>query len=280
MFANAQPEVAGVGLGYRMHLHDQILSAHQSVDFLEAISDQFIYATPDRLERLQAALTVYPIVPHSLSMSVGTAEEVDAEYLRRNANFVKSVNAPWFSDHLCMTRVDELDLGSLTPLWFTDELVEIVIRNVNRIKETVPSRPFLLENITYYVSMPRSTMTESEFVTKVIEGADCGLLLDVNNVYVNAQNQGYDPYEFLKCIPLDRVVQAHIAGYEHGEQVLIDTHSSPVSDEVWDLLEVVCRNSPLRAISLERDSNFPDFSEMIEELNHARNVLKRCGRYP
>jgi uncharacterized protein len=267
--------VLGVGLGYRGLLHQEILNAKGSIDFLEAITDQFIYASPDQLDELLEAGRTFPIVAHSLSLSVGTAVPIDADYLARNASFVQRVDAPWYSDHLCMTQVEHVDLGSLTPLWFTEEVVDHVVSNVRTIKQTIADRPFLLENITYYVAMPESTMTEAQFIRQVIERADCGLLLDVNNVFINSRNIGYDPYRFLDEIPLDRVVQIHIAGFAEGDDLIVDTHDRAVSNDVWEILDYVCRRSPVRGISLERDGNYPEFKLILEELDQARRILQR-----
>jgi uncharacterized protein (UPF0276 family) len=268
--------VLGVGLGYRTTLHQQILNARGQIDFLEAITDHFIYdAAEEKIAELREASQDMPIVPHSLSLSVGTAEPVNADYLARTAAFVRFIDPPWYSDHLCMTQVEHVDIGSLTPLWFTEEVVENTVANARTIKQAAPGTQFLLENITYYIAMPESTMTESDFIRRVLEQADCGLLLDVNNVYINSRNLGYDPYKFLEELPLERVVQIHIAGFEQGKNLIVDTHDSAVSDEVWKILEYVCRHSPVRGISLERDSNYPEFSIILEELDHARRILRQ-----
>ncbi len=268
--------VLGVGLGYRHVLHKQIQNARGQIDFLEAITDHFIYeSAEEKIAGLREASQDMPIVPHSLSLSVGTAEPVNADYLARTAAFVQTIDAPWWSDHLCMTQVEHVDIGSLTPLWFTDEVVENTVANACTIKAAAPGKQFLLENITYYLPMAESTMTESAFIRRVVEQADCGLLLDVNNVYINSRNLGYDPYQFLDDLPLERVVQIHIAGFEEGEHLVVDTHDHAVCDEVWKILEYVCRRSPVRGISLERDSNYPQFSEVLEELDHARRILRR-----
>jgi len=265
--------VLGVGLGYRAPLHDKILEERDHIDFLEAISDQFLFAPPEKMDRLMEIGRSIPVIPHSLSFSVGTAETINSTYLSKNASFVRAVDPPWFSDHLCMTKVAHVDLGSLTPLWFTEEVVETVVRNVKTIRQEIPSPQFLLENITYYVPLPGSELTEAEFITEVLDKTDSGLLLDVNNVFVNSRNLGYDPYQFLSEIPLDRVVQVHIAGYVEEEGLTIDTHDCAVSDDVWDILKYVVKNSPVKGISLERDSQYPEFPVMLEELDHARRIL-------
>lgn len=267
----------GVGMGYRMNYHADIIRERRNIDFLEATSDQFLYGPQEKIDALREAAGCVPVVPHSLAMSVGSDMPIDSEYLARNSTFVDLVDGPWFSDHLCMTQVPEVDLGSLTPLWFTDEVVERTVSNINVIKAAIPKRLFLVENITYYLPLPASTMSESAFIRKVIEGADCGLLLDINNVYVNSMNLHFDPRRFLLELPLERVVQVHIAGFEPQPGLLIDTHDTPVDQEVWDLLDFLVENSPVKAISLERDGKYPEFSQILEELQHARSILSRHG---
>ena len=267
----------GVGMGYRVNYHADIIRGREHIDFLEATSDQFLHTSKEKTNALLEAAGELPIVPHSLAMSVGSATVVDSEYLVRNSDFVKLVNARWFSDHLCMTQVPGVDLGSLTPLWFTEEVVEKTVSNIKTIKEKIPNRPFLVENITYYLPLPVSTMSESSFITKVLEGADCGLLLDINNVYVNSKNLRFDAHKFLLELPLERVVQVHIAGFEPQQDLIIDSHDSPVAGEVWELLDFLVQHSPVKAISLERDGEYPLFSQILEELQHARSIMARHG---
>lgn len=273
---NTSIPVLGVGFGYRAQQHDDIIANRHAFDFLEAITDQFIFSDEERLQSLFAAAHGLPIVPHSLSMSVGTAATVDAGYMARNAEFVRKVNAPWFGDHLCFTKVPELDLGCLTPLWFTDEVADTAVRNIRAVQESVPERAFIVENITYVIPVgePGKQMTEAEFITTVLEKADCGLLLDLNNVYVNSRNLNSDPYDFLRSIPLERVVQIHIAGHEESEDLIIDTHEAPVSEEVWDLLRFIVKRSPVKGVLLERDGKFPPFSELVAELSYARQIMR------
>lgn len=265
----------GVGLGYRTQQHDDIAAHRRDIDFLELVTDQFIFSNEEKFEEMLAAADGLPLVPHSLSMSVGTAATMDRTYLAFNADFVRKVNAPWFGDHLCFTKVPEMDLGCLTPLWFTEEAADNAVRNIKAVKEAIPNTPFIVENITYIfpVGAPAKCMTEAAFITTILERADCGLLLDLNNVFVNSRNLGFDPYDFLNSIPLERVIQIHIAGHEESKDMVIDTHDAPVSEEVWDLLSFVAARSPVKGVLLERDGKFPPFSEMVEELNHARRIM-------
>lgn len=271
---DALPQL-GVGLGYRTPLHDETVGNADRIDFLEVISDRYLYAPPERTERLLALGDRFPLIPHGVGMSVGTAAPLDADYLDRLAAFVERLDPPWFSDHLSFSKVPETDIDQLTPLWFTEESLDVVCRNIRDVKTRILT-PLLLENITYYFPIPDNDMSEPEFLTRVLEDTDIGLLLDVNNVWVNSVNLGYDPYEFLSSIPLERTVQIHLAGGHMFHDLLVDTHSAPVADEVWDLLAFVVSRAPVKAVLLEWDSEWPAFTELIGHLDRARGIIDGC----
>lgn len=264
----------GVGLGYRLPLHDDILANAGRIDFLEFISDQYLYAPTEKVDRLTALREHFPLIPHGIGMSIGTAGALSQGYLDKLAVLADRVQAPWFSDHLSFTKVPDTDVGQLTPLWFTRDSLETVCRNIRQLTAVTGSRRFLLENITYYFPMPGSEMTEAEFLTRVLEDTDTGLLLDVNNVYVNSVNLGFDPLEFLDSIPLERTVQIHIAGGTYVEDMLVDTHSTPVVEEVWELLRYVLDRVPAKAILLEWDQDWPEFGVLLDHLDRAREILR------
>lgn len=263
----------GVGLGYRVELHDDIVANAGKIDFLEVISEQFIRRTPEVLARAEALRERFPIIPHGVELSVGTAAGIVPAYLEELARFVERMDAPWFSDHLAFTRVPSADIGQLTQLWFTRESLDAVVRNVQQIKARIGT-PLLLENITYYFRLPHAEMTEAEFVTRVLDETDCGMLLDVNNVHINAMNLEFDPYAFLESLPLHRVAQIHLAGGVKVGGMVVDTHSTAVREEVWDLLAFVAERAPLKGIILEWDQDFPSFDVLLAHLDRARAVME------
>lgn len=217
------------------------------------------------------------MVPHNVVLSVGTDMPLDEDYVDRAARLFERLEAPWYSDHLSFTKVPDIEIGQLTPLWFTRETLDVVVRNVKRIKEHIPI-PLLLENITYYFAIPNSEMSEPEFITRALERTDCGLLLDVNNVYINARNHGYDAYEFLDSIPIERAVQVHIAGHRVEDSLIIDSHADKTSPEVLAILKYVVEKAPIKAISLEWDESFPaDFGVLLSELEAARSIFSAAG---
>jgi uncharacterized protein (UPF0276 family) len=268
------PPYLGVGLGYRVPLHDDILASADRIDFLEFISDLYLYAPTERVDQLAALRELFPLIPHGVGMSVGTAGSLSPDYLHRLAALVQRVDAPWFSDHLSFTRVPDTDVEHLTPLWFTEESLAAVCRNLRQVNDVISSRQFLLENITYYFPVPGNEMTEAEFVTRVLQDSGAGLLLDVNNVYVNSVNLGFDPYEFLASIPLERTVQIHLAGGRYVKDVLVDTHSAPVHETVWEMLGYVLDRAPVKAILLEWDQDWPEFGVLLDHLDRARAMLR------
>jgi uncharacterized protein (UPF0276 family) len=263
-----QPRL-GVGLGYRLPLHDDIIANAHRIDFLEFISDQYLYASSEKLDRLTALREHFPLLPHGVGLSVGTAGALDDDYLKRLSSVGDLVDAHWLSDHLSFTKVPDTDIEQLTPLWFTEESLATVVRNMRQLR-TVIDRPFLLENITYYFTLPDNDMTEAQFITRALEATDSGLLLDINNVWVNSVNHKFDPYEFLDSIPLERTLQIHLAGGKQVKDMVVDTHSTPVSEPVWDMLDYVLDRAPVKAILLEWDQDWPEFEVLMQHLDRAR----------
>jgi hypothetical protein len=267
--------VLGVGLGWRKEISEEIMQHKESIDWCEIISEQFINVTTDKLGQMRKLSKVFPIVPHGVDLSIGTDMPLEEDYLSGLETLVEAVDAPWFTDHLCFTRTPGINIGQLTPLRFSEEMVEIVVGKARQIKERI-KRPFLLENITYYFKIPGGELSESEFITHVLEKADIGMLLDVCNLYINSVNHGYDPHEWLNSIPLERVVQLHLAGGFRHNKKWIDSHSYPVHREVFELMEYIMDRAPVKGVLLERDDNFPvSFQELVDELNYARAIFKR-----
>ncbi|TNM32983.1 DUF692 domain-containing protein [Streptomyces sedi] len=270
-----------MGLGYRRELHDGILAHRDGIGWLEIVTDQFLN-DPDNplLETLRES---FVLVAHGLEMSIGSRAPLDEEYLAAVAAVADAVDAPWVSDHLCFTREEGVALHNLTPVFRTPEHAELVAARVRAVEERL-GRPFLVENISYYVDPP-SEMTEPEFLTAVMERSGCGMLLDLNNVTVNAANHGFDPYAYLDALPLERVGQIHLAG-NTPEGVLLagptgmetDRHDGPVGEDVFALLAYVADRVDLPAVMIERDQNFPeDFGEIADELRRTREVLAASG---
>jgi uncharacterized protein len=264
----------GVGLGYRLELHDDTMRHRGELDFLEVITDDFM-ARADGLDALRRLREHFVLVPHGLEMSVGSEEPLDMQYLDAVARIADAVDAPWVSDHLCFTREADVQLGALTPVRRTRQRARHIAAKVRQAQDYL-GRPFLLENIAYYLDLP-SELTEIEMIHHVLEESGAGLLLDLNNVAVNARNHQFSASEFLRSMPLDRVVQVHLAGntpHAEFEGLEIDSHDAPVSDEVFDLLRDLIQRCRPKAVMIERDARFPsDFAELIFELARVRSIL-------
>lgn len=260
----------GIGLGYRAEIAAATLRSRDSIDFLEIITEHYVNVGQTRLQRLHDAAD-FPLIPHGVSLSIGGTDDLDRDFVKQAGSLFKRINAPWWSDHLCFTGAGGVDVNDLLPLPFSTEAVEHIVKRIKMVQHLVDV-PFLLENITAYMRMPGAEMTEAQFITEVVERADCGLLLDVNNVYINSRNLGFDPFEFIDQLPLERVVQIHIAGHRKTGNFLMDTHGARVIEPVYQLLEYTLERTEVKGILLERDQYFPKFSAILSELDKIRCI--------
>ena len=268
----------GSGLGHRVELAEAIEAHADRIDWLEVITERYLFAPADEREGLGELARRFPIVPHGLELSIGSEQEPEAAYVEALAVLAADIDAPWFSDHLSFTRTDRVAVGLLVPLPRTREVARRLGRRARRVQEAV-GRPFLLENITYYVDMA-TPLTEAQFITEVMEHCECGLLLDLANLDINARNHGFDPLEFLDTIPVERVVQVHLAGGVDGDgdRLSLDSHGAAIPGRVWDLLAELVSRTHVNATLVERDQNFPDdFGDLLAEIDRARTILRSPG---
>lgn len=265
----------GVGLGLRRELAAETFENADQIDFLELVPENYMDLGGRIRERLDIALEKFPLVTHGVNLSIGSTDPLSDDYLASISRLLNKINAPWWSDHLCFASIANSYLHDLLPLPLSPEALKHVVKRVKVAQESV-KRPFLLENISYYMQMPGSQMDEVDFLSEVLEKADCGLLLDVNNVYVNSVNHNFDPYAYLDRLPLERTVQIHVAGHGYGDELLIDTHGAAVIEPVFELLEYVLKRTEVKAVMLERDQNYPVFSEILAELAQIREIIKRA----
>jgi uncharacterized protein (UPF0276 family) len=265
----------GIGLGLRRELADETIANADQIDFLELVPENYMRLGGNARKLLERVLGRFPLVTHGINLSVGSTDELNMDYLKALKTLLDEIEAPWWSDHLCFTSVDGIYMQDLLPLPFSNEAITHISDRVKRVQDYI-QRPFLLENISFYMYLPGNEMLEAEFMTRVLEESDCGLLLDVNNVYVNATNHGFDAREFLDAIPMERTVQMHIAGHKRAKECLIDTHGAPVIQPVYELLDFVLRKVPVKAVMLERDQNFPEFTEILDELSLIRSIAEKA----
>lgn len=269
----------GAGIGYRSKFEEGIFSNSDQIGFLELLSDHYINCIPGREDEAINLSKQFPIVLHGVSLSLGTDQAVTSDYLSGLVKISEKVNPLWVSDHICFTKAGDYDVNSLTPLSFNKKSVEIIVRNIKHVKSAF-SCPFLVENISYLFKVPPTTMSEYDFINDILELSDCFLLLDLTNLYNNSVNFNYDPYRFLDGLTLERVVQIHLAGGVFEGDLLIDSHNNSVPAEVFNLLRYTLPRTPnLKGINIERDGNFPAFSEILNEINQINRLCASNIKY-
>jgi uncharacterized protein len=268
----------GVGLGFREPFRGDLFLARDRVDFLEVTADHYFDASPEKERELALLADHFTLIPHGLSLSLGSAEGLDPVYLGKFARLVQRLKPPWWSEHVAFTKAGGVDVGHLAPVPFSIEALDVLEANVAEAGRAIET-PLIVENITYVVAMPGAEMGEAEFLDRLTERTGCGLLLDVTNLHTNAVNHGFDPLEVLDRLPLDRVVQLHFAGGEWHDGRLVDSHARPAPPEVWELLDEVIARAPVKGIILERDDDLPPFGELLDEVDRARSLMKAHGRW-
>ena len=273
-----QLPMLGVGLGFRPPFRADLFLNRGRVDFLEITADHYFDASPEKRDELDLLADHFTLIPHGLDLSIGSAEGLDPAYLEKFAAIVERVAPPWCSEHLAFTRAGGISIGHLATLPYTNEAVDVVVRNFEYLCNYV-SIPFILENVAATVLIPGAEFSEPAFLTEVLNRTGCGWLCDVTNLYTNAVNQKIDMVSYFDSWPWDRVVQMHLAGGHRVDDVLIDSHAYPVAPEVWRLLDEAIRRSSVRGILLERDERLPAFSSLLDELEQARTLLRRHGRW-
>lgn len=268
----------GSGLGFRLPFTEQVLAAHAEVDFLEITADHFLEADVSRGRLLERLREKFTLIPHGLNLSLGSAEGLNTGYLAQLRTLVEHVDPPWWSEHISFTQAGGVEIGHLSPVPFNRQGLDALCENVRISRETI-ARPLILENITYTMELPWNKIDEGEFLAELLERSDCGLLLDVTNLYTNSENHEYDASHFLDQLPADRVVQLHYVGGEHLDGQLIDNHSQDTPEPVWELMREVFRRFPVKGAILERDGNFPEFNRLLAEVSRCREVAAEMGRW-
>lgn len=281
----------GFGVGLRSVHYPHIRQQALAVDWFEAITENYLDSHGRPRAMLEWVAERYPVVLHGVSLSIGSTDPLNFDYLRKLKALAERVRAVWVSDHVCWTGVLGKNTHDLLPLPYTEETLRHVIERVRCVQDVL-ERPLVLENPSSYVTFRHATMTEWEFLARLAEEADCGLLLDVNNVYVSSRNHDFDPEEYLESLPLERVVQFHLAGHTDLGTHVIDTHDQPVVEAVWQLYRRAWEltsalepqepqpvNQPLaspRGVStlLEWDAQIPPFARLEDELERARRWLR------
>ena len=262
----------GIGIGLRVPHYNHILTEKPTVDWFEIISENFMVEGGRPLRVLDRILEQYRVVQHGVSMYFGSAQPADREHLRRLKALVQRTRTPWLTDHLCWGSVDGTYTHDLLPLPYTWEAIEKTAARIREVQEFLEI-PVAVENVSSYAEFTDSEMTEWEFLNEVVERADCGILLDVNNIYVSSVNHEFDPMTYVNAIPAERVAQIHIAGHSRYEKYILDTHDHPVIDPVWKLYERAVERCGPTPTLLEWDDRIPSFDEVHNEALKAQRYL-------
>ena len=269
----------GVGIGLRVPHYNHILTKKPVVGWFEIISENYMIDGGRPLTVLDSILDQYRVVQHGVSMYFGSAEPLSREHLRRLKALVRRTKTPWLSDHLCWGSVDGTYTHDLLPMPYTFEAARITAEKIRQAQDFLEI-PIAVENVSSYAEFHVSEMTEWEFLNEVVEQADCGILLDVNNIYVSSQNHNFDPRQYIEAVPAERVAQIHIAGHSKFEKYILDTHDHPVLDPVWSLYARAIERCGPTATLLEWDDHIPSFDEVHAEALKANRYLNSQSQQP
>ncbi len=268
---DGRPPFLGHGVGLRRDHFERVLSAPTSVDWFEALSENFMVEGGRPLDVLTRLRQRYPIVLHGVSLSIGSVDPLDEAYLDRLDALATRYEPAWVSDHLCWTGVGGRNAHDLLPLPYTQEALEHVVGRVQHVQERL-RRPIALENVSSYVAYRQSALTEWEFLAEVARRSGCGILLDINNIYVSARNHRFDARAYVEGIPPASVWQFHLAGHSDKGPYLLDTHDHPVVDPVWDLYRQAVRRFGAVSSLIEWDDRIPTFERLEQESARARAI--------
>lgn len=261
----------GYGLGLRSVHYDYILKNWPAVDWFEAITENFLEPGGRPRAILRKLREEYPIVLHGLSFNIGSNEPIDFEYLTKLKTLRDEIQPEWISDHLCWTGIDGFTSHDLLPISYTQENLVRCATKILKIQDFLQAN-VVIENPTTYLQFRSSEMPEWEFINRLVEKTECNVLLDINNVFVSAFNLGFDSAEYINSLNPRAIKQFHLAGHTDNKTHLVDTHDHPVRDEVWGLYRHACQLFGPVPTLLERDDNIPDFSELLQELQLAREL--------
>jgi len=264
----------GFGLGLRAQHYPTILESRPQVDWFEAITEDYLVAGGNSLYYLKRIREHYPLVLHGVSLSIGSRDAINFDYLQKVKTLAASIQPAWISDHLCWTGIHGLNVHDLLPIPYTEESIQHVVDRVKQVQDFLGTQ-ILLENVSSYIEYQASTMQEWDFLAAVAEQADCFILLDINNIYVSSVNHQFDPLDYLNAMPIQRVRQFHLAGHQNCEDYIIDTHDAPIIDSVWSLYAAAVRRFARVSTMIERDDNIPELPALLAELQQAKQIAER-----
>lgn len=269
----AEKPYLGFGLGLRTQHYDAILSENPAVDWFEIITDNYLVPGGKPHYYLDQIRERYPIVMHGVSLSIGSVDPLDMDYLKQVKALDARIKPAWISDHLCWTGVNGLNTHDLLPLPYTQETINHVASRLRQVQDYL-GQPILIENASSYLTYKQSEMTEWEFLAEIVRQSGCYILLDVNNIYVSSVNHEFNPLDYLHAIPAERVIQIHLAGHSNQGDYIIDTHDAPIVPAVWDLYAAAIQHLGSVSTMIERDDNIPPLSDLLCELEQAKKIAE------
>ncbi len=264
-----QKPFLGFGLGLRTDHFQDVLDRAPTVDWFEVISENFMVAGGKPKFYLHAIRERYPLVMHGVSMSIGSADPLNMDYLSNLKALINEVQPEWVSDHLCWTGMQKMNSHDLLPLPYTDDVIQHLIERIKFVQDYL-GRQILIENVSSYLTFSESHLTEWDFLNIIAEEADCNILLDINNIYVSARNHGFKAEQYIDAMNPNRIWQIHLAGHSDYGQYVIDTHDHDISEAVWELYQYTAKKIGPVSTMIERDDHIPPLGELVTELDKAR----------
>ena len=268
--------ISGVGVGLRSQHINEIISDLPDIPWFELLADNHLVEgglIPLQLEKI---CQHYKVTFHSVGLSLGSVDELDFNYLGKLKKLMKQHGVAWLSEHCCFTSVDGFHSHDLLPLPYSEESLAHMVTRVKKVQDYLGEQ-ILLENVSSYMKFAQSTLDEVDFISEVAEQADCLLLVDVNNIYVNHINQGVDTNNFISRLPYHRIKEVHLAGYEQRENYVLDAHNNPVAEPVWELYEKLMKHIPLVATLIEWDNDIPPLQRLLDEAHKAELIISKCS---
>ena len=263
----------GCGLGLRPAYYDDLLANRYNIDFLEIISEDFMVEGGAALQTLDRLCQLYPIIMHGVSLSIGSVDPLNIDHLMRLKKLEQRVKPALISDHFCWTGVGNINTHDLLPMPFTFEAVEHIVSRIHYVQEYL-QRELVLENISSYIGSENPELCEWDFINEIVSRSGCKILLDINNIYINAYNYNFDAKKYIDAISANDVVQYHLAGHKHCGTHIIDTHDAEIIDPVWDLFNYAVEKIGPRVSIIERDDELPELIVLLNEMENARNIME------
>ncbi len=263
----------GNGIGFRPELKSFIYLNRDKIDFVEIIAEHYIDVPDAKMKELEMLKKHFTVIPHAINLSLGSKQGIKKDYVNKLKELIDFIAPPYWSEHISYTQAHGYDIGHLSPIIYNASFLNVMSENIHVVNQSI-KYPLILENITYHVELPGKTYSDAEFLNLLCERTNCGLLLDITNLYINSKNFSFDPYIFLVNLDLKNVVQLHYVGYEMSTNQVIDTHSRKTQQELFELINYILTKHKPKGVLLERDERFEYLEEISEDITRMKDLLK------